>query len=60
MPTKTQILENMHEDTKAPKRFKCSKCGINIGAHNEYCHDGMCDDCFFETYFPEECKKPGS
>lgn len=34
-------------------RFSCRKCGIDIGGHNQYLHDGMCDGCFFEAYFPE-------
>ena len=42
-------------DTKEEK-FKCDKCGIEIGGHNEYLHDGMCDDCFFDKYFPEEAQ----
>lgn len=32
----------------------CRKCGIAIGNHNKYLHDGMCGDCFFSTYAPEE------
>lgn len=35
-------------------RFNCRKCGVVIGEHNQYLHDGMCDDCFFGTYFPME------
>src|SRR3989338_1654600 len=42
-------------DTKEEK-FKCGKCGIEIGGHNQYCHDGMCDDCYFEEYFPEDAQ----
>lgn len=34
--------------------YVCKKCGITIGGHNQFLHDGMCDECFFETYFPEE------
>jgi len=32
-------------------RFNCTKCGVVIGEHNQYLHDGMCDDCFFDAYF---------
>lgn len=39
------IEENMRE------RLRCKKCGKEIDGHNEYCHDGMCDDCFFNAYF---------
>ncbi len=60
MPTAKQIPDNIHEYPEAPKKFNCRECGTKIGGHNKYCHDGMCDDCFFETYFPEECRKtPG-
>ncbi len=38
------------------EKFNCIKCGIEIGGHNKYLHDGMCDDCFFEGYFPEEAQ----
>ena len=24
------------------------------GGHNQFLHDGMCDEYFFETYFPED------
>lgn len=36
------------------EKYVCKKCGITIGGHNQFLHDGMCDECFFETYFPEE------
>jgi|SRR3989338_2519253 len=36
------------------EKFWCRKCNLSIGGHNQYLHDGMCDDCFFEIYFPEE------
>jgi len=38
------------------EKFNCKKCGEEIGGHNQYCHDGMCDDCFFDAYFPENKK----
>jgi Fe-S-cluster containining protein len=38
------------------ENFKCKKCEKNIDEHNQYLHDGMCDDCFFEVYFPEGCR----
>ena len=34
--------------------FKSRKCGRKIDGHNKYLHDGACDDCFFEEYFPED------
>jgi Fe-S-cluster containining protein len=36
--------------------FTCKRCGIPIGGHNQYLHDGMCDECFFEVYFPEDAQ----
>ena len=34
--------------------YICKKCSKKISAHNKEWHDGMCDDCFNEKYFPEE------
>ena len=56
--------ENFSSDEKGdwmpkPKSegpWNCKKCGIEIGGHNQYLHDGMCDDCFFMKYFPEDEK----
>ena len=41
-----KLMENL--------RYACKKCGITISGHNQFLHDSMCDECFFETYFPEE------
>src|SRR4030066_217994 len=38
------------------EKFNCNKCGIEIGGHNKYLHNGMCDDCFFDKYFPEDAQ----
>ena len=38
------------------EQFQCKECNISIGGHNQYLHDGMCDDCFFEIYFSEEAE----
>lgn len=35
---------------KGEKNFKCEKCGKAIGKHNLYWHEGMCNECFFNTY----------
>jgi len=35
------------------ENFCCRKCNAKIGGHNQYLHDGMCDDCFFREYFPD-------
>ena len=42
--------------TTREERFQCRKCNISIGGHNQYLHNGMCDDCFFGVYFPEEAQ----
>jgi NMD protein affecting ribosome stability and mRNA decay len=42
------------EKSMKKEAYKCRKCGITIGGHNKFLHDGMCDECFFETYFLEE------
>jgi len=46
----------IHKDKNKMKeeKFNCGKCRKEIGRHNQYLHDGMRNDCFFETYFPEE------
>jgi hypothetical protein len=36
------------------ERYSCKKCSIEIGGHNKFLHDGMCDDCYFNEYFPDE------
>ena len=38
------------------EQFWCRNCKISIGGHNKYLHDGMCDNCFFDVYFPEEAQ----
>lgn len=38
------------------EQFQCRKCNVSTRGHNRYLHDGMCDDCFFEVYFPEEAR----
>ena len=42
--------------TLREEQFQCRKCNTSVGGHNQYLHDGMCDDCFFEVYFPEEAQ----
>ena len=34
--------------------WNCKKCNVDIGGHNQYLHDGMCDDCYFKEYFPDD------
>ena len=51
MKTKTGIRM---KDEKNDEIFHCKKCSKEIGGHNQYLHDSMCDDCFFGTYFPDD------
>lgn len=39
--------------------FWCKKCRKQIGGHNKYLHDCMCNDCYFDEYFPEEAQVRG-
>ena len=43
-------------EEKSKEKFNCRKCSKEIDWHNQYCHDGMCDDCFFDIYFHEDAK----
>ncbi len=36
--------------------FNCKKCGNVIGSHNQYLHEGMCDNCYFNEYFPDDAQ----
>ena len=38
------------------EKYNCSKCGVEIGGHNKYLHEGMCNNCFFDEYFPEDAQ----
>lgn len=38
------------------EKYKCRKCGAEIGRHNKYLHDDMCNTCFFDEYFPEDAQ----
>lgn len=38
------------------EKFNCRKCDKEINSHNQYRHDGMCDNCFFDEYFPEDAR----
>lgn len=38
------------------EQFNCRKCKIDIGGHNQYLHDGMCNNCFFSEYLPEDAQ----
>lgn len=37
-------------DIDEKREHACKKCKTAIGKHNLYWHEGMCDNCFFDTY----------
>lgn len=37
-------------DIDEKRKHACKKCKTAIGKHNLYWHEGMCDNCFFDTY----------
>ncbi|MBS3107131.1 helix-turn-helix domain-containing protein [Candidatus Woesearchaeota archaeon] len=49
-------MKTFHMRHDEDMRFTCRKCGVKISAHNQDWHDGMCDDCFFAAYFPDDKK----
>lgn len=49
-PETIKKLKYFKEDPNEPKDFECSKCKKEIGKHNLYWHEEMCDDCFHKNY----------
>ncbi len=47
---------SLRDEIMIKEKFTCRHCGIPIGEHNQYLHDGMCNECFFELYFPEDAQ----
>ena len=53
-------MRTFHMKHDEEMNFNCSKCNTKISAHNKDWHNGMCDNCFNEKFFPnEEQKKLG-
>lgn len=52
----TEKMKTFHKKHDEDMNFDCKKCKKKISAHNKEWHDGMCDDCFNEQYFPEEAQ----
>ncbi|MBU1989095.1 MAG: YkgJ family cysteine cluster protein [Nanoarchaeota archaeon] len=48
--------KTIHKGHDEDMNYDCKKCGKKISAHNKDWHDGMCDDCFNEKYFPEDAQ----
>lgn len=51
MEEKEKTIHKKHDEGM---NFNCKKCNTKISAHNKDWHDGMCDDCFNNRYFPED------
>lgn len=50
-------MRTFHMKHDEEMNFNCKKCKKKISSHNKDWHEGMCDDCFDETYFKEKRKK---
>jgi len=46
-------MKTFHAGHEEDTNFNCKKCNKKISAHNKDWHDGMCDKCFNNAYFPE-------
>ena len=47
-------MKTFHKKHDEDMNFNCRQCNKKISAHNKDWHDGMCDDCFNNKYFPED------
>jgi len=47
-------MKTFHKKHNEDMNFDCKKCNKKISAHNKDWHDGMCDKCFNEKYYPKE------
>ena len=52
-PDLEERMKYFDEENDSQKEFNCKKCNRLIGKHNLYWHEGMCNECFFNKYFPE-------
>lgn len=52
-------IKYFDENNDSAKDFKCKKCEAKVGKHNLYWHEGMCNNCFFDNYFPDTKKDGG-
>lgn len=49
-PSLPERMKYFEEKADEKKEFKCKKCQLSIGKHNLYWHEGMCNNCFFDTH----------
>ena len=47
-------MQTFHKKHDEDMDFNCKQCSKKISAHNKDWHDGMCDNCFNNKYFPED------
>ncbi|MCX6816052.1 MAG: hypothetical protein NT120_04340 [Candidatus Aenigmarchaeota archaeon] len=53
-PNDAKKMRTFHMKHDEEMNFSCKKCKNKISVHNNDWHDGMCDDCFNRTHFPED------
>ena len=53
-PDNKDKMRTFHMKHDEEMNFNCNKCNKKISAHNKDWHDGMCDDCFNNMYFPDD------
>ncbi|MBU0906656.1 MAG: hypothetical protein KKE05_00700 [Nanoarchaeota archaeon] len=49
-PNLQERMKYFEEKSDEKKEYNCKKCNKQIGKHNLYWHEGMCNDCFFNAY----------
>ena len=47
-------MKTFHMKHNEDMNYNCRKCNAEISAHNKDRHDGMCDDCHNNAYFPDD------
>ena len=47
-------MKTFHMKHDEDMNYNCRKCNAEISAHNKDWHDGMCDDCHNNAYFPDD------
>lgn len=43
-------MKTFHKKHNEDVNYNCKKCDKKISAHSKDWHDGMCDDCFNDSY----------
>ena len=53
-PNDAAKMRTFHMKHDEEMEHNCNKCSAKISAHNKDWHNGMCDKCFNDEYFPED------